>query len=109
MLSSRCLTPAYPRFWVFSDCTFLDNSTPDKANNTWTVKNAGDGYYYIISLLSDGKKGYLTVEGGKDTDGANIVISSFDGSDSQKFKLKPTGGSYLLLTKCSDENAVSRS
>ncbi|MDY5692638.1 hypothetical protein, partial [Ruminococcus flavefaciens] len=25
--SPRCLTPAYPRFWVFSDCTFLDNST----------------------------------------------------------------------------------
>ena len=24
--SSRCLLPAYPRFWVFSDCTFLDNS-----------------------------------------------------------------------------------
>ena len=24
--SSRRLTPAYPGFWVFSDCTFLDNS-----------------------------------------------------------------------------------
>ncbi|MDD6060789.1 MAG: hypothetical protein PUB97_10515, partial [Ruminococcus sp.] len=24
--SSRRLTPAYPRFWVFFDCTFLDNS-----------------------------------------------------------------------------------
>ena len=26
-LASRRLTPAYPRFWVFSDCTFLDNSS----------------------------------------------------------------------------------
>ena len=25
-LSSCCLISAYPRFWVFSDCTFLDNS-----------------------------------------------------------------------------------
>jgi len=24
---SRRLIPAYSRFWVFSDCTFLDNST----------------------------------------------------------------------------------
>ena len=24
--SSRRLTSAHPRFWVFSDCTFLDNS-----------------------------------------------------------------------------------
>ena len=24
--SSRCLISDYPRFWVFSDCTFLDNS-----------------------------------------------------------------------------------
>ncbi|MDD7517597.1 hypothetical protein, partial [Ruminococcus flavefaciens] len=26
-LSSRRLIPVYFRFWVFSDCTFLDNST----------------------------------------------------------------------------------
>ncbi|MDD7516456.1 hypothetical protein, partial [Ruminococcus flavefaciens] len=28
-ISSRCLIYAYFRFWVFYDCTFLDNSTAD--------------------------------------------------------------------------------
>ena len=74
-----------------------------KANNTWTVKEAGDGYYYIISRLSNGKTGYLTVENGANTDGANVVISTFSGDDSQKFKLKPMGGSYMIYTKCSKE------
>ncbi|MBQ8011361.1 MAG: RICIN domain-containing protein [Oscillospiraceae bacterium] len=79
-------------------------TVPGKANNTWTVKDAGDGYYYIISQLSDGKSGYMTVAGGENTDGANVEISSFKGDDSQKFMLKRcTDGSYLILTKCSNE------
>ncbi|MBQ2264753.1 MAG: RICIN domain-containing protein, partial [Oscillospiraceae bacterium] len=79
-------------------------TVPGKANNTWTVKDAGDGYYYIISQLSDGKSGYMTVAGGENTDGANVEISSFKGDDSQKFMLKRCAdGSYLILTKCSNE------
>ncbi|WP_321083308.1 hypothetical protein, partial [Ruminococcus flavefaciens] len=29
-ISSRCLIYAYFRFWVFYDCTFLDNSSPHR-------------------------------------------------------------------------------
>ncbi len=79
-------------------------TTPGKANNTWKFKDAGDGYYYIISQLSTGTNCYLTVAGGADTDGANVEISTFNGTDSQKFKLQRNGdGSYLILTKCSGE------
>ena len=73
-----------------------------KANNTWTVKPAGDGYYYIQSKLSTGENCYLTVENGETADGANVVITSFTGEDAQKFQLKPATGGYLLLTGCTD-------
>ncbi len=78
-------------------------TVPGKANNTWKLRDAGDGYYYIISQLSDGKTGYMTVENGSNKDGANVVISSFDGSDAQKFNLKAVSGGYIILTKCSGE------
>ena len=74
-----------------------------KANNTWKIRDAGDGYYYIISQLSNGTTGYLTVETAENQDGTNVVISSFTGNDAQKFKLKPTVGGCLILTKCSGE------
>ncbi len=80
------------------------SKTASKANNTWTLKDAGDGYYYIISKLSTGNNCYMTVANGEDKDGANIEISSFTGGDSQKFKLKRNSdGSYLILTKCSGD------
>lgn len=75
----------------------------NKSNNTWRIKDAGEGYVYIISQLSNGRTGYLTVENGADSDGANVIISSFTGNDEQKFRLKNSGGGYVILTKCSDE------
>lgn len=76
----------------------------EKANNTWTVKDAGDGYYYIISQLSDGTSCYLDVDGGKNENGANVQIWTSNEEDSQKFKLKRNAdGSYMILTKCSNE------
>ncbi len=79
-------------------------TTANKSNSTWTVKSAGDGYYYIISRLSTGANCYLTVAGGENGNGTNVEISSFKGDDSQKFKLKANpGGSVMLLTKCSGE------
>ena len=80
------------------------STVASKAGNTWTVKKSNDGYYYIISQLSDGKTGYLTVANGENKDGTNIEISSFTGDDSQKFKLKRNSdGSYMLFTKVSGE------
>ena len=80
------------------------STVANKANNTWKVKSTGDGYYYIISQLSDGTSGYLTVAGGENKDGTNIEISSFTGGDSQKFALKRNSdGSYMILTKVSGE------
>ena len=80
------------------------STVASKAGNTWTIKKSNDGYYYIISQLSDGTTGYLTVANGENKDGTNVEISSFKGDDSQKFKLKRNSdGSYMILTKVSGE------
>ncbi len=80
------------------------NNNGTKANNTWTFRDAGDGYYYIISRLSTGTNCYLNIADGADANGANVEISSFTGADSQKFRLKKNpDGTYLILTKCSGD------
>ncbi|SDA22971.1 Ricin-type beta-trefoil lectin domain-like [Ruminococcus sp. YE71] len=80
-------------------------TVPGKANNTWKIKPAGNGYYYIVSELSTGENCYMTVADGANTNGANVEISSFRGDDSQKFKLKANpGGSVMIMTKCSRES-----
>ncbi|MGN1087108.1 MAG: RICIN domain-containing protein, partial [Porcipelethomonas sp.] len=80
------------------------STVASRANNTWTFKDAGDGYYYIISQLFNGTTAYLEVADGENSNGTNVQIGSLDNSDSQKFKLKRNSdGSYLILSKCSGE------
>ncbi len=50
-------------------------TVPGKSNNTWKLRDAGDGYYYIISQLSDGKTGYMTIENGSNTDMKKYLFS----------------------------------
>ena len=80
------------------------STVPGKPNTAWTIKDAGGGYYYIISQLGDGKTHYLDVDGGSPDNGANVQIWARNGEDAQKFKLKRNAdGSYMILTKCSGD------
>ena len=62
-----------------------------KGNNSdaqkWMIIDAGNGYYNIISKLSDT---YLTVAYGLDVNCANIEINSKKSNNSQKFKFIAT-------------------
>ena len=72
----------------------------------WIIQETGDGYYYIISKLSDL---YLTVDGGKAEGGANVQVNTGSSSQSQKFKFEQVGtiedGTYTIKTAI-DENYV---
>lgn len=74
----------------------------------WTLADAGDGYYYILSRLGDGKTYYLDVTGGKAADGTNVEIYTASGTSAQLFKFVPNpDGTYTILTKSSkDKGAV---
>ena len=76
------------------------------AHNVWKLKSAGDGYYYIYSLLSDDI--VLDVAGNKATNGQNVGMYYLKESDNQKFKFtKNADGSYKIRTKVSgDASAV---
>ena len=52
--SSRRLTPAYPRFWVFSDCTFLDNSIGVSCVPSLTSKQIPSLHHSHESGISNG-------------------------------------------------------
>lgn len=75
------------------------------AHNSWTLKEFGGGYYYIISQLSDGKTYYLNSTGG--TDGANIEILTNNKTSSHLFKfVKNPDGTYYILTRTSKDAAA---
>lgn len=76
------------------------------AHNVWKLKSAGDGYYYIYSVLSDDI--VLDVAGNKATNGQNVGMYYLKESDNQKFKFtKNADGSYKIRTKVSgDASAV---
>lgn len=66
----------------------------------WTLKEFGDGYYYILSQLSDGKTYYLDVADGKSDDGTNIQIFTNNKSSTQLFKFIPNpDGTYYIVTR----------
>lgn len=78
----------------------------NSAHNVWKLKSAGDGYYYIYSLLSDTI--VLDVEANKATNGQNVSLYNFKESNNQQFKFtKNADGSYKIRTKVSgDASAV---
>ncbi len=74
-----------------------NNATSSSATGTSTV--GLDGIYYIKNKFS-GK--YLDVANGSNADGTNIQQWSYNGYDSQKFKLVSDGnGYYSILTGAS--------
>lgn len=72
------------------------------ASCTWSLKDGGDGYYYILSALGDGKTYYLDLENGAVDNGTNIAIWTDTASDAQLFKFVANGdGTYQIVTKAS--------
>lgn len=74
-------------------------------HNTWTLKEFGNGYYYIISKLADGTTYYLNSTGS--ADGSNIEILTNNGTSSHLFKfVKNPDGSYYILTRTSKDSSA---
>lgn len=77
------------------------------SHNSWTLGNAGNGYYYIYSQLGDGKTYYLDVTDGKSASGTNIEIWTENLTSSQLFKFVANpDGTYHILTKASKDNCA---
>ena len=78
----------------------------EAVQNTWKLKDAGDGYYYIRSCVGDGKTYYLDLSKGSSADGTNIGLWTLNESDALKFKFLDNGdGSYSIVTKASKDGS----
>ncbi len=72
----------------------------------WTLKESGngDGYYYILSKLGDGKTYFLDVANGSPDNGTNIGIWTDTSCDAQLFKFVDNGdGTYQIATKVTND------
>ncbi len=74
------------------------------SHNTWYLKSAGSGYYYIVSTLGDGSTWYLNITDGSSKSGANAEITSEVSSSAQLFKfVENEDGTYTIYTKSSKD------
>ncbi len=79
-----------------------DNVEQTADSFKWSIASNGDGIYSIRT--ADG--GAVTVTGGDGTDGNDIRISDYNGSEAQKFTIAPSAdGSYTILSACSDNKS----
>ncbi len=60
----------------------------------WIIKDAGDGYFYIVSNCNGL---YLDVNNQAASNGANIEVNSYTGSQAQKFKFTKTRLENLVI------------
>ena len=77
------------------------------SHNSWTLKEFGGGYYYIISQLADGRTYYLNIAGGSGENGTNAEILTNNKTSSHLFKfVKNPDGTYYILTRASKDAAA---
>lgn len=57
------------------------------SSQRWTMKSAGNGYFYIKSASGDY---YLEVAGSRTDSGTKVQVSAFTGKDNQKWRLNLT-------------------
>lgn len=82
----------------------LVNGTYAAQNNTihWNLISTGETDVYYIQPAGDTSK-YLTVKDASTSDKAEIILSTINNSDSQKFKITSNNdGSFSILTKISN-------
>ena len=75
--------------------------------NQFKAVSAGDGYFYLVSQLGDGKSYALDINGKKTADETNVEIYTFNKGDNQKFKfVKNNDGSFSILTKITGDKSA---
>ena len=87
--------------------TNVQQSSSDTVSdsNTWKLKSASNGYYYIYSKLGGGNTYLLDLDYGKTDNGTNIGIYTNTQSDAQLFKFVKEGDYYTIRTKNSHDKS----
>lgn len=78
-------------------CQYGDGSLQQ---NIWKVKSAGNGYYYLYSMLDGGDRYLLDVYYALTEDGTNINIYENTGSTAQLFKFVDNGDGTCRILTC---------
>ena len=77
-------------------------------HDIWKTVDAGDGYYYLFSGVSDGNTYVLDVTGKSTGNGTSMEINEFkEGEESQQFFISDNlDGSYIIKTRISGNNSA---
>ncbi len=91
------------RLQVAEDSNLEQWESVDTSAQEWRIVDLGDGYCKIVSMSDETLA--ITVDGNSATNGLNIKLASYTGSDSQKWKLIEEDGYFGIVSKCSNDSA----
>ncbi len=73
---------------------------------SWTLADAGDGFYSVYSEVGDAKTYFLDVQGGNPNNGANIALGNGTPAVAQFFKfVANSDGTFNITTKVSKDTS----
>ena len=76
-------------------------------HDIWKTIDAGEGYYYLYSGVSDGNTYVLDVTGKSKGNGTSMEINEYKGEESQQFYISDNlDGSYIIKTRISGNNSA---
>ncbi len=81
------------------------SGTGSMEQNIWTLKSAGNGYYYLYSRLAGGEQYLLDVYYAETADGTNIGLYEFTNSPAQLFKFVDNGDGTCRILTCNTGDA----
>ena len=76
-------------------------------HDIWKTIDAGEGYYYLYSGVSDGNTYVLDLTGKSKGNGTSMEINEYKGEESQQFYISDNlDGSYIIKTRISGNNSA---
>ena len=73
------------------------------SHQEWRLVAVDDEYFKILSMKDESK--CIAVDGTDNSDGLNVVLQTYNGSDNQLFKLVQDGAFYGIVSKVSENNS----
>lgn len=84
----------------------MQGKSGNRNADLWTVKNAGNGYYYLYTKADEGGALCLDLPYGSADNGTSLGIWTNDESDARKFRFVPNpDGTYTIATKSSGDKS----
>ncbi|WP_417358225.1 phosphatidylinositol-specific phospholipase C domain-containing protein [Flavobacterium sp.] len=82
------------------------HTSNNQLNQRWKLADAGDGYFYLHTLIQTATNSVLDVAGNIQANGTNVIIQRQNNGNNQKWKITKLENGYFILEPKSAPNSL---